>query len=118
MYSLDFRKQVLKIGKAEGLSIRQIGKRFGISFNSVMNWKKHLFPKLKRNKPATKIDMEGLRQDIEAYPDAYMYERAQRLNASPSGIAWALKRLGVTRKKKPFSSQSESRKTVYVLPKH
>ncbi len=34
-------------------------------------------PKMKRNKPASKIDMEVLREDIRSYPDAYLYERAE-----------------------------------------
>lgn len=118
MYSLDFRKHVLQVGEAEGLSIRQLAARFKIGFRSIVNWRKKLEPSLKRNKPAISIDMEALKEDIKRYPDAYVYERAKRLNASPSGIAWALKRLKVTRKKKPFSPKSEPRKTVYVLPTH
>jgi len=37
------------------------------------------------------------------YPDAYLRERAERLNASKSGIHDALKRLGISHKKKTFS---------------
>ena len=117
MYSLDFRKHVLKVGKEEDLSIRQLAARFKIGFRSIVNWRNKLEPSYTRNKTATSIDMEALKEDIKHYPDAYVYERAKRLNASPSGIAWALRRLKVTRKK-PFSPQSQSRKTVYVLPKH
>jgi hypothetical protein len=41
----------------------------------------------------------------------------KRRGVSPSGIRWALQRLGMTYKEKSTSSQSGSRKAVYVLPK-
>ena len=46
-----------------------------------------------------KISNEALLKDIEQHPDDYMYERAQRLGCSKSGIEAALKRLGIRRKK-------------------
>jgi transposase len=52
-----------------------------------------------RDKPATKIDMEALEQDVQTYPEAYQYERAERLGVSRRGIGYALKRLGISRKK-------------------
>lgn len=60
--------------------------------------------------------MEALKRDLEAYPDAYQYERAIRLNVSKAAIWYALRRLKVTCKKKPSTSQSGSRKTVCLLP--
>ena len=81
-----------------------------------MRWAKNIELKTMRNKPATKIDMEALKKDVEAYPDAYQYERAQRLNVSKTGIGYALKRLGVTYVKKPKSPPSGLRKTISILP--
>lgn len=100
MYSICFRKQVLSIREKEKLSIREASRRFGISFRSVVSWLQRLEPKMKRNKPATKIDMEALKEDVEKYPDAYLHERASRLKVSISGIYCALNRLNITYKKK------------------
>lgn len=100
MYSLDFRKHVLKVGEREGLSIRKLAKRFSISSSTLINWRRRLAPKTKRHKPALKIDMEALKKDIDQYPDAYQYERAERFGVSKSGIWHAMKRLGVSYKKK------------------
>ena len=36
----------------------------------------------KRNKPATKVDMEQLRRDVEKDPDDYQWERAKRLGVT------------------------------------
>ena len=98
-YSLDFRKKVLSIRSKEGLSFAQVAKRFGVSINSVFLWSKNLEPKHGKNRPAIKIDGEALMEDVKKYPDAYNYERAQRLNVSTSGICCALRRLRISYKK-------------------
>ncbi len=95
----------------------KVAKRFGISLASVMRWSKTLDAKVKRNKPATKIDMEALKHDVKKYPDAYLKERAERLHVSHMCVWQALKRLNITYKKKPSASQSGSRQAHYVLPK-
>ena len=59
--------------------------------------------------------MEALKIDIEEYPDAYQYERAERFGVSQKGIYEALKRLGVTYKKNTQASEGGSRKTVCIL---
>ena len=103
-YSLDFRKKVLKIRAEEGLSIEEVAIRFGVGKASVMRWLIDIEPKKKRNKPATKIDMEALKKDVEANPDSYQYERASRFNVSKTGIRSALIRLKLTYKKNMESS--------------
>lgn len=115
-YSRDFREKVLSIKEKESLSFAKIAKRFDIGIASVVRWAKNINSKKTRHKPATKIDMEALKKDIETYPDAYQYERAKRLNVSRAGVAHALKRLGVTYKKNPKSPPSEFRKTICLLP--
>lgn len=115
-YSRDFREKVLSIKEKESLSFAKIAKRFDVGIASVVRWVKDIESKKTRNKPATKIDMEALKKDIEAYPDAYQYERAKRFGVSRAGVAHALKRLGVTYKKNPQSSASEFRKTICILP--
>ena len=115
-YSRDFREKVLLIKEKESLSFARIAKRFGIGIATVVRWAKNIESKTTRNKPATKIDMDALRRDVEAYPDAYQFERAHRLNVSKTGIGYALKRLGVTYKKNSQSSPSKSRKTICIPP--
>jgi len=116
-YDIKFRRHVLKIRGLEGLSFAKVAKRFGIAKQTIYNWSKRLEEKKKRNKAATKIDMDSLAHDVEEYPDAYQYERAKRLGVSVRGIGHALKRLGVTYKKNSQTSQSRSRKAIYLLPK-
>ena len=96
MYSLDFR---LAIKEAEKLSFAELSKRFKVGIASLVRWSKKIEPTLKRKKPATKIDMEALKRDVEEYPERNQYERAERLSVSQKGIFVALKRLGITYKK-------------------
>lgn len=99
-YSIDFRRKALLIKEQENLSFEAIAKRFGVGKASVFRWSKQIEAQRTRNKPATKIDMKKLKQDVELYPDAYQYERAKRFGVSQRGIGNALKRLGITRKKR------------------
>ncbi|GFN46668.1 transposase [Candidatus Regiella insecticola] len=100
-YPLKFRQHVLAI--KEKLTYAKTASRFGVGMASLMRWNRRITPCTTHNKPATKIDMEALAQDVATYPDDYQYERAQRFGVSAQGIRHALKRLRVSRKKKHFS---------------
>ena len=102
-YSADFRRQVFLVKEKENLSLEQVAKRFSIGKATVFRWTRRLEAKRTRHKPATKIDAETLRKEVELYPDAYQYERAQRLGV----IGYALKRLGMSRKKNIFPPKSQ-----------
>lgn len=112
-YEVSFRKQVLRVLEEEGLSIRSVAKRFGISPNTVYLWKKRISRKPRKVK-AYKIDMDKLKEDIVSHPDAYNYERAKRLGVSISCIYYALKRLGVSYKKNPEAPEGMRQKTAHL----
>lgn len=61
--------------------------------------------------------MQKLAEDVMKDPDSYQYERAIRFKVSTRAIGYALKRLGITYKKKPNSPEGGSRKKIYILPK-
>ena len=108
-YSIDFRKQVLRSIK-DGMTIRKAAIFYQLSTSTIHSWQQDLVPKTARNKAPTKIPNEALLKDVEQYPDDYMYERAQRLGCSKSGIESALKRLGISQKKDLKASKSLSDK--------
>jgi transposase len=110
-YSIDFRKKVLSVKEKEKLTFKETAKRFCIGTDTLVRWMKKIEPCSTRNKPATKINMEDLKKDLILYPDAYAYERAERLKVSTSCIFFAIKRLGVSYKKNSSSSKSKQRKT-------
>jgi hypothetical protein len=72
---------------------------FNISMATLFRRSQKIDPQRTRDNPPIKIDMEALKKDVEDYPDAYHYERANRLKVPQRTIGYALKRLGVTYKK-------------------
>ena len=98
-YSLDFRRHLLSVKSSENLSVSQVSTRFQVSERTVFRWLNRIEPVTRRNKPATKIDMEALGKDVEQYPDLFQYERAAKFGVSASCIFYALKRLDLTYKK-------------------
>jgi len=109
-YSIDFRKHVFKIKDQEKLNDQEVCVRFGISTRTLYRWKKNIHPVEKRNKPATKINMEALRKHVQEYPDAYQYERASFFGVSANCILYALRRLKLSHKKNAIPSQVRSHK--------
>jgi transposase len=103
-YPIKFRIHILELQQAEGLTDAEASKRFNIGTASLLRWRRKLEPAQHRNRVGLKIDREALLKDIEEHPDAYQYERAQRFGVTPQGIAQALKRLSVTRKKNATAS--------------
>ena len=116
-YSLDFRQKVLTIKEQEGLTQTEAAVRFGVGMASITRWSKRLESKRTRTKPATKIDMKALEEDVKTHPDAYQYERAERMGVSPRAIGYALKRLGVSYKKNTVASESGRKRTVCLSGK-
>ncbi len=117
-YPSSFRHKVLSVRKKEGLTIAEVAVRFCVGVASVTRWLKAPEPKTTRNKPATKINMNALAQDVLDNPDSYQYERAQRFNVSVQGINYALRRLGVSYKKKPDAPKAMRRRTACLPDNH
>jgi transposase len=104
-YPLKFREHVFKIKEEEKLSYAKISERFKIALRTVMRWARRIEPKMTRDKPAVKIKMDALEEDIKKYPDATQRERASRLRVSQHCIYKALRRLKVTYKKNPSNTR-------------
>ena len=105
-YSLDFRKRVFSIKKKEELTFLETSKRFGVPERTLFRWQQRLEPKITRNKPATKINMDALKKDVENHPDRFQYERAKDFGVTQGAIWFALKRLKISYKKNTVSSES------------
>lgn len=98
-YSRDFRQRVQDYQNDYGLTFEQTSKHFKVSMTALFRWQNHIDPSLKRNKAPTKLHDSALLNDVEKYPDAYQYERAERLGVCQSAIHYGLKRLNITHKK-------------------
>ena len=114
MYGISTIKKILFIKDREKLSIRKTAERFCLSPNTVFKWNKGLMPKSKRTCQARKLNMEGLKEDVNKYRDLYQYERAEKFNVSQNCIHKGLKRLVVSYKKSLQTSRSKGRRAYIV----
>ncbi|WP_063654431.1 IS630 transposase-related protein [Candidatus Arsenophonus triatominarum] len=66
-YTIDFRRKVISVRKAEGLTIRETAKQFRIGKASLVRWLKR--PEPKNSTPRKrKLDKNALAKDVEQYP--------------------------------------------------
>ena len=105
-YSLDFRLHVLNFKNKHKLTFEETAQHFDLSIRTLFRWSNRVEPCTTKNRPALKIDPQALLEDIEKYPDAYQYERAERFGVTDVAICYALKRLNITCKKNAKSQKS------------
>ena len=98
-YSLDFRQHVLAYKEKYNLSFEQTSQHFDVGIRTLFRWSKDIAPCQTKKRPALKVDMQKLKQDVESYPDDYQWERGKRLGVGQPTIHYALKRLNITFKK-------------------
>lgn len=105
-YSKDTREMVLKY-LSKGHSYEEAHKELGVSVSSMKEWKRLLnetgsLEKRSRERPAIKFHDEELKAYIEKHPDAMLLDIAKKFGGSTSGAFDALKRVGITLKKRTF----------------
>ena len=104
-YPLQFRQKVFATKKKFKLTFEQTSERFDLPIRTLFRWQQKIDPCITRNKPATKLDMDKLAQDVELAPDDYQWERAKRLGVAERTVGYGLKRLKVSYKKNAKTSQ-------------
>jgi len=88
---------------------------FGISANALKEWqKKYAQTGSLENKPLErmwrKIDPAKLRADVQAHPDDFNDERAERFGCNGEAIRQALQKLKITRKERALPTKKSSKK--------
>jgi transposase len=111
-YSEDLRIKVMEyIGK--GHSQREAQKVFNINLETINRWhqKYRQTGEIKDKKPCRgfkKVDPKKLEVYVQEYPDAYLKEIGEVFNCTDMSIHRALKKLGITRKKRQKGIGSKS----------
>lgn len=111
-YSEDLRKKVIEY-LGNGHSQREAQEVFGICLDTVNRWnqKYQKTGEVKDTPPRRrfkKLDPEALRAYIHKHPDAYLSEIAEEFGCSETAVSKALKKLGITRKKRPRGIANKS----------
>ena len=58
---------------------------------------------------AVKLDRQKLAQYVGQHPDAYLHEIAKHFDCTPAAVCYALKQMGMTRKKRPPLTKNKIR---------
>ena len=103
-YSKDLRERVVKY-RLSGHTIKETCEVFGVGNYAVSKWVKQYketgdLSNKPLNRGCKKIDPEKLKAYIAEHPDAYQREIAEVFECSAVAIRKAMKRLGITRKKR------------------
>jgi transposase len=112
-YSLDYRERAMELLE-EGKSQTEVSELLGVGRKTVGAWKKReeagiLGTNYPAKRGAYRIDEAALKAHLEEHPDAYLSELAEVAGGTAQGVRHALKRMGITRKKRHLSIESGMR---------
>ena len=112
--SVDLREAAVAYYE-EGHTLIETGKVFKVGKTTVSSWvKKKRETGDLHNKPLNrgfkKIDPEKLKAYVREHPDATQKEISEIFGCCNQAVSKALKRCGITRKKRPRSTKSRIRK--------
>lgn len=109
--SIDLREAAVAY-RLKGHSLRETAQVFGVSKSAVSAWvKKHKETGDLSNKPLNrtfkKIDPEKLKAYVKEHPDDTQEEIAKKFGCCRQAVSKAMKRLGITRKKKQHITKNK-----------
>ena len=110
-YDEKFRQRTLAYWH-EGHTLAQTKEVFRVSVTTIYKWENQLkreghLKKHPVSRSFKKIAPEKLREYVNANPEAYLREIAVIFNCSSTAIRKALKKLNITRKKRPCTTTSK-----------
>lgn len=112
-YSIDLREKVIEY-LGDGHTQREARDTFHISLSAVNRWKQ-LYQKtgnLEDKKAChkfKKLNPTELKAYVQEHPDAYLTEIGDAFGCSDTAVMKALRRLGITRKKRRNATVNKSR---------
>ena len=115
-YDERFRRRVLEY-KASGHTFKEVYEAFGVDNKTYHKWKKQIEEtgSFQYNYPkshAGKIDEAKLSELLEAHPDWYLSEFAEKFDVWPQAIHKRFKKMGITRKKKHLLTRKNQKNYV------
>jgi transposase len=103
-YSIDARAMVLRY-RDNGHSLEETHKEFGVSISTIRDWERLReengeLSKRKLNRVPRIYPGEELQSYVKEHPDAFLHEIAEHFGGTAVGAFNALKREGITYKKR------------------
>jgi transposase len=118
-YSEDLRKKAMEYYH-EGHSLRGTAQVFHVSYVAVRGWKQleettGSLKKRELHRSFKKIDPVKLQEYMNEHPDAYLKEIAAFFHCGNTSVDKALKKCGITRKKRLQSTAKGTKKNGSTL---
>lgn len=110
-YSKDYKECAVKY-KRDNHTFEETKAIFGMSKSTYYVWEKEYdagFPEKPKRTCEKKINKEALRCAIEEHPDSELWELAEPFACTPQAVFYALKRMGITLKKRRLRTQKNQR---------
>jgi transposase len=116
-YSADIKRLAIIMINVDKLNYEQVCERLKICLTTLTRWiklnkKNDLYTIKPRSNASRKINDDALRAYISQNPDSYLYEIAEHLGVSKSGIHKACERLKITYKKNTNLQRTRRTKTA------
>jgi transposase len=113
-YSKDFKERAVSY-RLEGHTVAETSRIFGIGTDTLNRWLRQYketgnLSKKPLNRTFKKIDPVRLKAFIKEHPDAILKEMAEAFDCTVEAVRKALKRNGITRKKKRRSTKNRIKK--------
>ncbi len=110
-YSKDYRKRTIGY-REEGHTLEETHKVFHVAIGTIRAWEKQWKEKgtlepVRIVRTYKKINPEKLRAYVQEHPDAYPKEIAKEFGCCETAIRKAFGRLGITRKKRRYITESK-----------
>ena len=112
-YSKDYKECAVKY-KRNNHTFEETKAIFGMSKSAYYEWEKEFdagFPEKPKRTCEKKIDKKALKQAVEEFPDRELSELAEPFNCSPQAVFYALKRMGITLKKRHLHTLKSQKKS-------
>jgi transposase len=111
-YDTKYRQRTLEY-RQEGHTLEETSRVFKVSISTILDWTKlHQetggYEPRPLNRSFKKIDPLRLESYVAEHPDAYLTEIAEVFDCGESAIRKALKKLGITRKKRRSATVSKT----------
>jgi transposase len=103
----DYKESAVKY-KRDDHTFEETQAIFGMSKSTYYAWEKEYdagFPEKPKRTCEKKINKQALQRAVEERPDSELSELAQPFGCTPQAVFYALKRMGITRKKRPLPTQ-------------
>lgn len=113
-YSMDYRKRAVEYKEA-GHTFKELREAFKIPPETYYDWKKKIesgyYDEKKIVERVRLIEKEKLKQAVQEKPDAYLRELAEPFGCTAQAVFKALKKLGITYKKRHLPTRKNRKKS-------